>query len=80
MPETNLSVCVFVCVFVRACVCVCVCVFVCVCVCVCLCVCVCVCGCVKGKERRLDGEERCGRSALSTCFVGKTYTICCTSL
>ena len=41
----------------------------------CVCVCVCVCGCVKGKERRLDGEERCGRSALSTCFVGKTYTI-----
>ena len=50
------------------------CVRVCVRVCVCPCVCLCVCvgGGVKGKERRLDGEERCGRSALSTCFVGKT--------
>ena len=41
----------------------------CVSVCVFVFVCVCVCGCVKRKERRLDSEERCGRSALSTCFV-----------
>ena len=40
----------------------------CVCVCVCVCGwvggCVCLCGCVKGKERRLDGEERCGTKCI----------------
>ena len=40
---------------------------VCVCVCVCVSVCVSVCvggGGVKGKERRLDGEERCGTKCI----------------